>query len=205
MRREAPDPITARQEELIEHALSVVREVGLAGLTVRRLAERVGFSEAALYRHFPSKEALLLTMARRLSEGRLLAPIRALAADRTRPAAERLEAIVAHHVRTVLELDGLPILLLAEAAAAGDEELLAVFRGVLDELFALMRGVLGEVPGATGSPDPRLLALALLGAPAATAIRHRLAPDAQLEEEAWTELPGLLVRGLLGDRTKGGG
>jgi len=197
-------PITARQEELIEHALGLIREVGLAGLTVRKLAERVGFSEAALYCHFPSKEALLLTMVRRLSEDRLLGPIRVLAADGTRDPAERLEAIVAHHVRTVLELDGLPILVLAEAAASGNEELLAVFRGVFDELFTLLRGLLEEVPGAVASSDPRLLALALLGAPAATAIRHRLAPDAELEKEAWTELPGLLVRGLIGQRSEGG-
>lgn len=199
----ADAPITPRQEELIEHALALVREVGLSGLTVRKLAERVGFSEAALYRHFPSKEELLLTMARRLSEERLLAPIRQLAADRRRPAVERLEAIVSHHVRTVLELDGLPILLLAEAAATGNEELLTVFRRVLDELFATIRAVFEELPGAAGSWDPRLLALALLGAPAATAIRHRLAPDAALEQEAWTELPRLLVRRLLGGPPQG--
>lgn len=197
--------ITPRQEELIEHALALVREVGLSGLTVRKLAERVGFSEAGLYRHFPSKEALLLTMVRRLSEDRLLEPIRALAARRDRTPVERLESMVSHHVRTVLELDGLPILVLAEAAATGNEELLTVFRGVLDELFGLLRGVLHEVPGSTGVPDPSLLALAMLGVPAATAIRHRLAPDARLEEEAWTELPGLLVRGLLAGSLQGGG
>lgn len=196
--------ITPRQEELVEHALALVREVGLSGLTVRRLAERVGFSEAALYRHFPSKEALLLTMVRRLSEERLLAPIRELAGRRDRPAQERLEAMVAHHVRTVLELDGLPILLLAEAAAAGNEELLAVFRSVLDQLFGLLGEVLGEVPGVAGAADRSLLALAMLGLPAATAIRHRLAPDARLEQEAWTELPGLLVRGLLAGAPRGG-
>ena len=53
---------TPRQEELLDLALALTREVGLAGLTVRKLAERAGFTEAALYRHFHNKQALLLAM-----------------------------------------------------------------------------------------------------------------------------------------------
>ncbi len=38
---------------------------------------------------------------------------------------------------TILALEGLPVLILAEAAAAGDEALLARFRTVVGELRAL--------------------------------------------------------------------
>ena len=48
----APLPTTTpRQEELLEQTLQLVREVGLAGLTVRKLAERkvsVPFAKAAV-------------------------------------------------------------------------------------------------------------------------------------------------------------
>ena len=191
--------ITLRQGELLDHALLLAREVGLAGLTVRRLAERVGFSEAALYRHFPTKQALLLAMVERLSEERLLAPLRALAAQSERPPAERLTAIVEHHVRAVLAVDGLPVLILAEAAAAGDEALLARFRLIFAETLGLLEGLLAEVPATPGRPSPRALALALFGVAAAAALHHRLFGDAAFEREAAQALPAFLVGRIFGE------
>jgi AcrR family transcriptional regulator len=192
-----PAARTARQEELLDLALGLVREVGLTGLTVRKLAERAGFTEAALYRHFPDKEALLLAMIERLAEEKLLGPIRALAADQTRPPAERLAAVVRHHVTTVLAVDGLPVLVLAEAAAAGRQPLLARFRAIVGELMAIFEGLLAELPDpGEGAPSRRALALTLLGMTAATALHHRLFDDPALEREARERLPEFLVERL---------
>ena len=185
--------MTLRQGELLDHALLLVREVGLGGLTVRRLAERVGFSEAALYRHFPNKQALLLAMIERLSEERLLAPLRALAADPGRPPRERLTALIEHHVRTVLAVDGLPVLVLAEAAAAGDEALLARFRAIVTETLDLLEDLLAGAPAAPGRPSPRPLGLALFGVAAAAAFHHRLFADAAIEDELQRTVPAFLV------------
>lgn len=191
-------PITLRQGELLDHALGLVREVGLAGLTVRRLAERVGFSEAALYRHFPNKQALLLAMIERLSEERLLGPLRALAASTERPPRERLAAMLEHHLRTVLAVDGLPILVLAEAAAAGDEPLLARFRLVVAEMTRLFDGLLAELPARPGDPSRRALGVALFGVAAAAALHHRLFADRALEDELCSRMPGFVVDRLVG-------
>jgi AcrR family transcriptional regulator len=46
---------------------SVVTEDGFAALTTKRLAERMHFTEAALYRHFKSKEEILVTMLHHLA------------------------------------------------------------------------------------------------------------------------------------------
>ena len=43
-------------------------EDGFAALTTKRLAERMHFTEAALYRHFKSKEEILVTMLHHLAE-----------------------------------------------------------------------------------------------------------------------------------------
>src|SRR5687768_6234775 len=190
---------TPRQAELLDHALALAREVGLAGLTVRRLADRVGFTEAALYRHFPNKQALLLRMVERLSSERLLGPLRAIAADAVRPAAARLEAAVEHHVRTVLAVDGLPVLILAEAAAAGDEVLLDRFRAITGEVAALFERLLREAGPPVGSPDPRAQAIALFGLAAAAALHHRLVGDPAIEAVLREEMPRYLVRRLLGE------
>ncbi|MBK6884136.1 MAG: TetR/AcrR family transcriptional regulator [Flavobacteriales bacterium] len=59
--------ITPRQLEIIEAAGRLITEDGYAKLTTKRLAERMQFSEAALYRHFASKEAILVRMIEQLT------------------------------------------------------------------------------------------------------------------------------------------
>ena len=54
--------ITPRQIEIIAAAGQLISEDGYAKLTTKRLAERMQFSEAALYRHFTSKEEILVKM-----------------------------------------------------------------------------------------------------------------------------------------------
>jgi AcrR family transcriptional regulator len=52
--------ISERQLEIIETAGRILSVSGLSGLTTKNLAKEIGFSEAALYRHFPSKEDIIL-------------------------------------------------------------------------------------------------------------------------------------------------
>jgi len=52
--------ISERQLEIIETAGKILSISGLSGLTTKNLAKEIGFSEAALYRHFPSKEDIIL-------------------------------------------------------------------------------------------------------------------------------------------------
>ena len=189
-------PRTPRQEELLDIALDLAREVGLGGLTVRRLAERAGFTEAALYRHFPSKAALLLALMGRI-ESRFLPQMRRIAEDQERPAEERLAEVVRFHVRTVLAIDGLPMLLLAEAAATGDAALQERIRSTVRGYTGLLEGLLARFPLAV---SPREASLVLLGLSAASAIRHRVLADPELEERATGTLPQVLVE-LLTDRT----
>jgi AcrR family transcriptional regulator len=48
---------------LLHAALALLEERGTAGLTVRAAARRVGVTHTAVYRHFPTKEALLAAVA----------------------------------------------------------------------------------------------------------------------------------------------
>jgi len=55
--------------DVLQGALDLLDEDGLDGLTMRRLGARLNVRGGALYRHFPSKEALLDAMAEELLEG----------------------------------------------------------------------------------------------------------------------------------------
>lgn len=48
------------KESLVETALEMIDKEGLESVTLRDLAQRLGTSRTAIYRHFDSKEALIL-------------------------------------------------------------------------------------------------------------------------------------------------
>lgn len=54
--------MTARQFEIIESAGKILTVSGVGGLTTKKLASEMGFSEAALYRHFKGKEDIIISM-----------------------------------------------------------------------------------------------------------------------------------------------
>lgn len=193
-------PPTPRQEEILERAYELIRDSGLAGLTMKKVAERVGFTEPALYRHFATKQALVMAVAERLG-GRLLGPIRAIAGEQE-AAAERLERIVSHHVSLILETRGLPFLLLAEASAADDEVLAGTMSGIARQLLQVLTGVMSELPLPPGAPSPRELALPLLGIGAGLAIQLRLAPDLAADRQAALGMVRFLVRRLVGEESR---
>ena len=49
-----------RQKEIAEATLKLVATYGVDGTTVSRIAAAVGLSRAALYKHFPNRDAVLL-------------------------------------------------------------------------------------------------------------------------------------------------
>ena len=59
--------IKKRQLQIIEAAGEILTECGLAGLTTKKLAAKMGFAESALYRHFKGKEEIIVTMLQYLA------------------------------------------------------------------------------------------------------------------------------------------
>lgn len=59
--------IKTRQLEIITAAGEILTESGIAGLTTKRLAAKMGFAESALYRHFTGKEDVMVTMLQYLA------------------------------------------------------------------------------------------------------------------------------------------
>jgi len=123
----APAP-PSRRQQIIEVAAGLFAERGFHGVSIYDLGTALGTSGAALYKHFPSKDALLGAMLVDISE-RLLSEgqARADAAEPDGPDAV-LAALVAWHVEFALTHPALITVQFRDLASAPDDDRRAVRR-----------------------------------------------------------------------------
>lgn len=129
-----------RREQIIDAALQVVAEDGLGRFTTAAIAKVVGVTDAALFRHFESKEAIVLAAIDRIE--------RALFADfppRHEDPVERLGAFFLARVRSVSALPGVADVMFSEqlAQAAGPEGVRQV-RAMQHRTVAFIRDCLAD-------------------------------------------------------------
>lgn len=191
---------SSRREEILDHAFELAQKFGFSGLRMRLLAGKVGVTEGALYRHFSNKEAILLALAARI-EGRLLGPILKIASGAEGSPREKLEKILRHHVRTLIETRSLPLLLVSEASFSEHEELRLRMGQIISSYQSILGTLAGQVEG-QGELRPREIALLLMGLPAAVALSYPLLPDETLESRLVDAVVPEYVRLLLPDERR---
>lgn len=148
---------------LLDQALALAAEGGAAALTLRETARRAGVTEAAPYRHFPSKAALVAALAEEGYVALLQRVQRALARAPTRPAA-RLSALGVAYLRFALERPAHFRVMFGRDVAESHG-----FRGVRGPAQACFGELMREVSqaqraGSVRGRDPRPAALALWSA-----------------------------------------
>lgn len=80
----------AKRTIILEAALEIFERDGLEGASMRAIGEAAGYTAAAIYFHFPSKEAIYSELLSR-SLDRLISQVNAASRDHAKPA-RRLEA-----------------------------------------------------------------------------------------------------------------
>src|SRR3954452_3715204 len=91
---------TTRRRQILDTAASLFAERGFHGVSVVELGAACGISGPALYKHFPSKDAMLAEMLVEISE-QLLSVGRQRSVQAQDPT-EALRALVAWHVEFAL-------------------------------------------------------------------------------------------------------
>jgi len=51
--------LTDRQKQILEQSIGIIHSEGIQGFTIKNLSKAIGFTEAAIYRHFKSKNEIL--------------------------------------------------------------------------------------------------------------------------------------------------
>jgi len=135
-------PTEVRQEQIKKAVLDIIFEEGLDRLTTRNVAHRVQLSEGAIFRHFPTKVAILQAIMADV-ERDLMGALRTVAHGGA-PAEERLLSFLCTHVGYLRGNRGITILLFSEAAHLGDGGLKASLRRILAEMKTLVMGIIAD-------------------------------------------------------------
>ena len=181
-------PHASTRERLVQAASDLLEEGGYAAASVQAIADRVGVSAGALYRHFPSKAELFVEVFREAAR-RDLAAIDAAAA--TGGCVDRLEAAVAAHARGALRRRRLAWALLYEPVdPLVDAERLVYRRTYCRHMAGLLRqGIAaGEIP----EQNVEFSAAALVGAIAESLVGPLSPVAGQIAAEA--DVVATLVR-----------
>ena len=88
--------LTARQNEIVAAALTLIADGGIQNLTMKKIAAKLGVSEPALYRHFNGKSEIVKALIKGFDEGipehsgdsRGLAAVKTFVRDRLQQATE---------------------------------------------------------------------------------------------------------------------
>ncbi|HET6924181.1 MAG TPA: TetR/AcrR family transcriptional regulator [Anaeromyxobacteraceae bacterium] len=190
----ARKPAVSRRREIADAALKVIAEQGLGRFTSLAIAREVGLSDAALFRHFPTKEAIVLAVIDRVEEV-LFEGFPPEGADPV----ERLGAFFRQRIAVMRENPGVARLVgseqLAQAAPPAGVARVAGFR---ERSRSFVRGCLveahrrGQLAEGVGPEEASVLVLGAL-----LALIHSppgARPPAGLPERVWGALERLLRR-----------
>lgn len=113
-----PLPADERRTLTVETAVSLAGERNPGDVTTGAIAERMGLTQPALFRHFPTKDAIWAGVMEWVAD-RILGNADRAAAEAASPMAA-IEAVFTAHVEFVARHPGVPRILLAELQRAED-------------------------------------------------------------------------------------
>ncbi len=111
-------PADERRAATIEAVINLAAEQNPSDITTTAIAQRMGLTQGALFRHFPTKDAILEAVMMWVAE-RLLSRVDKAAQNIASPLAA-LEAVFTAHIDFVSEHPGVPRMLFGELQRSGD-------------------------------------------------------------------------------------
>ena len=128
MSRESTD---IRQEQIKKAVLDIIAEEGLHNISTRNLAKKIGLTEGAIFRHFPTKRDIIKGIMDDVAKD-LVGSLRNIVLEPSKTE-EKLFKYLCKNVKYLRENRGITILLFSEATHLGDKELKEKLNQILSE------------------------------------------------------------------------
>ncbi|MCK4907640.1 MAG: TetR/AcrR family transcriptional regulator [Spirochaetes bacterium] len=122
--------LTSRQEEIVTTSIEIIASEGVQHLTIKNIAQHIGISEAAIYRHFKSKMDILLAILSNFKETSREAIKTAVSGNSSY--IDQMELIFFTHLKIFSETPSLASVIFSEEIFQNDERL-------ANEVYTLMQ------------------------------------------------------------------
>jgi AcrR family transcriptional regulator len=142
-------PTEERQAAIVQATLALAREASPALITTTDIARSVGVTQGALFKHFPSKDALWLATMQWI-RGELLRRLGTAANGAAEPR-EALRSVFRAHVAFVAEHPGVPRFIFHELQQPADSPVKREVRGLMQDYRALLMRLLGSAERRQGA------------------------------------------------------
>ena len=151
--RAKPLPADERRAATVEAVIQLAATQNPSDITTAAIAGHMHLTQGALFRHFPSKDAILQAVMEWVAE-QLLARVERAAQNTSSPLAA-LEAMFLAHANFVAEHPGVPRMMFGELQRAGDSLPRRMVRTLLGRYGERLQQLFAEGK-ASGEIDPAL-------------------------------------------------
>jgi AcrR family transcriptional regulator len=142
-----------RRKQIIEAARKLIIRRGSEHIRIKEIADAVGLTEGAIYRHFKSKKEILSLLIEAVEED-LVGDIKA-AVNEGGPVIDILEEVLKSHVSAIEQRRGISFLVIAEIISLGDKKLDQKISGVIAKYTTNLKELLA-IGIASGEFSPAL-------------------------------------------------
>jgi len=126
-----------RKQQIIDAARKLIIRKGSEHLTVRAMAQEVGITEAAIYRHFKNKKDVLSFLMTNILDDMLQELIKG--AEENSDALDVVGAVLQNHLSKIEQRRGISFQIIAEIISLGDKKLNRLVYTKLTEYYNQLR------------------------------------------------------------------
>lgn len=135
-----------RQEEIVQVAIDLAAKNGVESVTTQDMADAMGLTQGAIFRHFPTKDDIWLAAINWVRR-RLMSVVEAAAAHSEDPL-EALEGIFLAHVSFIAKHPAIPRLVFSDYLLRRDVRLKQLIQEVITGYEAKIAGILAQAKAA---------------------------------------------------------
>jgi AcrR family transcriptional regulator len=128
-----------RQEQIKQAVLDIIFTDGLKNLSTRNLAKKIGMSEGTIFRHFPTKQDIILSIIKDVQD-EFIGSLRTIANSNQKPE-KRLNDFLCKTVEYLTDNKGITMLLFSEASHNND----ATLKSNLEQIFNNQKKLVSKI------------------------------------------------------------
>jgi AcrR family transcriptional regulator len=190
-----------RQREIVAAVLVLARERGPDAITTQAIADRMGVTQGAVFRHFPDKQAIWLAVFAWVRES--LGAVLTAATEQVDSPLAKIERAFLAHIAFIVANPGVPRVMFHEMQYPGDSPVRAEVRAMITSYRERLARLFRQAKAAGELPrdlDATLAPVSFIGAVQGLVIEASLAGDETGMVKRARKLLPLLIDGYRGRR-----